>query len=197
MEGEISTEAAPQPEARRSWLKHAVFGKHPEKTLIRLLFLIFLNLLLFKSLLVPIRVTGDSMEPTYADGSINFVNKWAYLKNGPQRGDVVAIRSGADKKTLLLKRILGMPGETVSNAPSNAGGSIAIDGKVVIEPYIFSRLQWSLGAMGSPKLRTNEYFYIGDNRLVSVFGKVRKEDIVGKVVFEPSVKKPALKPPAP
>ncbi|MDB6129463.1 MAG: signal peptidase [Verrucomicrobiales bacterium] len=194
MEGDFSTEAVPQPEVKPSWWKHAFFGRYPEKTLIRLLFLIFLNLLLFKSLLVPIRVTGDSMEPTYADGSINFVNKWAYLNSPPQRGDVVAIRSGAGKKTLLIKRIVGLPGETISNAPSTAEGSISVNGQVLVEPYIYSRLQWSINVN---KLRLNEYFYIGDNRLVSVFGRVQKSDIVGKVVFETTLKKPALKKPLP
>ena len=75
------------------------------------------------------------MLPTYHDGQINFLNRLAYLRHEPQRGDVVGIRYSGDS-ILLLKRIVGLPGEEVSFDE----GKLFINGKPLEEPYVKSPL---------------------------------------------------------
>ena len=85
------------------------------------------------------RVDGISMLPTYADDSRHWVNRLAYFLHEPQRGDVVAIgeRGENDARRLrapslmFLKRIIGLPGETIGFA----GGRVLINGEILDEPY--------------------------------------------------------------
>src|SRR5580698_775271 len=93
-----------------SWLRIAVVGRHPGMTLIRAGILALACFVVFKFVLLPIRVTGISMLPTYKDHSINFINRLAYLRHEPKRGDVVGIhlKPPGDSSTptvMYLKRI--------------------------------------------------------------------------------------------
>src|SRR2546422_9544584 len=96
-----------------SWVSRIVFGRNPKRTAVRAVLLVILSLVVFKFVLLPIRVVGISMAPNYHHGQINFVNRLAYLKARPKRGDVVAIRINGER-ALLLKRVIGLPGETVA-----------------------------------------------------------------------------------
>src|ERR1051326_9386456 len=81
-----------QASGKRSvWLAF-VIGRNPERTLIRLVLLVAASFVIFGFVLLPIRVEGPSMLPTYKDHRINFVNRLAYIFHEPKRGDVVAIR---------------------------------------------------------------------------------------------------------
>ena len=84
------------------------FGEDPVKTLRRVLLWATATLIFFHYLLLPIKVSGASMTPTYRDGSLNFVNRLSYTHKAPKRGDVVVLRDGED---LILKRVIAMPGE--------------------------------------------------------------------------------------
>jgi len=68
--------------------------------------------LVFGWMLVPLRLSGISMLPTYQDGALNFANRTAYWISEPARGDVVAIRM-AGPHAFYVKRIIGMPGERI------------------------------------------------------------------------------------
>ena len=72
------------------------------------------SFVVFKFVLLPIRVEGGSMLPTYQDRSVNFVNRLAYLFHEPRRGDVVAIGLLAGEHVMYMKRVVGLPGETVA-----------------------------------------------------------------------------------
>ena len=77
------------------WLKAVLIGRNPRRTSVRLAGLLVIAavaFLILKFVFVPIRITGPSMFPTYDDGQINFINRFAYWNSEPQRGDVVAIR---------------------------------------------------------------------------------------------------------
>ena len=63
--------------------------------------------------MLPVRIEGNSMFPTYHDRGVNFVNRLAYRHIEPQRGDIVGIRM-AGPSVMLMKRIVGLPGETVA-----------------------------------------------------------------------------------
>jgi len=74
------------------WLRIAVIGRNPKVTLARAAVLAVLCIVVFKFILLHIRVEGISMLPAYQDGSAHYVNRLAYLWHEPRRGDVVSIR---------------------------------------------------------------------------------------------------------
>src|SRR3954463_15651803 len=91
--------------------RRIVFGPNPTHTLRRVLVWSACTLILFHYLLVPIKVIGASMTPTYRDGAVNLVNRLILPRKAPKRGDVVVLHDGED---MILKRIIALPGETVA-----------------------------------------------------------------------------------
>ena len=161
------------------WIRIVVMGRNPKVTLVRVAILIVTCFVVFKFILLPIRVEGISMLPAYRDRSVNFVNRLAYLRHEPQRGDVVSIRL-AGIHVMYMKRIIGLPGETVAFE----NGRVLINGEVLDEPYEKSPCDWNRAPV---KLDSDEYFVVGDNRNMPweghVKGVARRSQIVGKVVL--------------
>lgn len=159
-----------------AWWMRLIVGRRPLRTLVRMIVVVIVAVVLFGVLLIPIRVTGYSMEPTYRDGRVNFLNRYAYRRHSPNRGDVVGVqREGS--RLVLLKRVLGLPGEHVAVQD----GRVAIDGRVLDEPYVKGVGQ--LRVRYSALLGDRECFIIGDNRGVSEFHVVQLSEIKGKVLF--------------
>jgi signal peptidase I len=167
-----------QPQLPR-WLRIVVVGRNPKVTLVRAIVLGVLCILGYKSTLLHIRVEGISMLPTYQDGSAHFVNRLAYLWHEPRRGDVVSIRL-AGIHLMFLKRVIGLPGETVAFV----NGQVLINGEVLDEPYEKLPCDWNRPPV---KLGPDEYFVVGDNRSMPPenheFGKVKRNRIVGKAIL--------------
>ncbi len=171
-------------EGLRHWrwlplLKRVAVGRNPKRTLIRAAVLAAATLALFKFVLLPVRVSGGSMEPTYRDASIHVVNRLAYVFRQPQRGDAVAVRITGEH-VMYLKRIVGLPGETVTIK----NGVVHINGQPLNEPYVADRDPWDV----APRtLKPDEYFVIGDNRGMDqrghIFGRAERERLVGKVLW--------------
>ena len=159
-----------------AWWLRLIIGRRPLRTLVRMIVVAVVALLVFKVLLIPIRVTGYSMEPTYRDGRVNFLNRYAYRRHGPNRGDVVGVQVRGSR-LVLLKRVLGLPGEHVAVLD----GRVAIDGRVLEESYV--KGVGHLRARESFLLSNYEYFIIGDNRGVSAYYRVQLHEIKGKVLF--------------
>lgn len=175
------TESGGSPKPRPPWLQVIAVGRNPRTTLVRILVLVVVCFVLFHYVLLPARVDGISMSPTYKDRSINLINQLAYIRHEPRRGDVVAVQAWAGKHEMLMKRIIGLPGETVTFN----NGRVFIDGKLLDEPYEKGlSCDWTLPP---EKLRTNQYFIVGDNRTMDwrdhKFGKVDRDNIVGKVLL--------------
>lgn len=146
----------------------------------RVLLVVVISVILFKFVLVPIRVTGDSMLPTYRNGQIRFVNKLAFLRSTPERGDVVAVEF-AGKEVLLLKRVIALPGETfqVQN------GDVFINGQPLSEPYAKGKIPSLSGKPGSSSaipLGPSEYMVVGDNRRISEGYIKDAKQILGKIL---------------
>jgi signal peptidase I len=150
-----------------------LLGRHPKRTLVRVLLLIITSVVLFRFILVPVKVIGRSMEPTCYDGQVSLVNMLAYTWKQPQRGDVVAIKID-DKKQVILKRLIGMPGEQIAFHT----GVVFINGKRLEEPYLAS-----IGAWEWPEetLGNKTYFVTGDNRSISQQFRVERQQIIGKL----------------
>ena len=159
--------------------RRIVFGRNPRRTLIRIAILTAVSFITFGWLLTPIRVRGISMEPTYQSGSFNLVNRLSYAVGSPARGDVVAIRL-AGPSVVYVKRIVGLPGERVAFVQ----GVFHVNGVPVNEPYVRFRKPWDVQEL---TLGPDEYYVVGDNRGMSAgshsFGGVRRERILGKVLF--------------
>jgi signal peptidase I len=162
------------------WLRIVMIGRNPKATLVRVVVLIVTSFVVFnRFILLPIRVEGISMLPTYKDRSWNFVNRLAYLRHEPQRGDVVSIRL-AGPHVMYMKRIIGLPGETVAFVD----GRVLINGEVLDEPYEKSRCDWNCPPV---TLGPNEYFVVGDNRTMPPelhkFGETQRSRIIGKLLL--------------
>lgn len=156
-----------------------IIGRNPRATLLRIAVLIAFSLIVFGWVLVPLRLSGISMLPTYRDGAFNFANRAAYWLREPARGDVVAIRM-AGPHAVYVKRIVGMPGERIEIV----AGTIAVNDGVLIEPEVVRRAPWNLPPV---TLAPGEFFVVGDNRSMKIenhdLGRVSRRRIVGKLLF--------------
>ena len=108
----------------------------------------------------PVRVDGGSMLETLQDGEIMFVTKYDYLTSGPERFDVVICHYPNRGSTNFVKRVVGLPGETVSICD----GVVHIDGRPLQEPYLDPRRNRRLCQMEPVTLGEREVFVLGDNR---------------------------------
>ncbi|MCD8484189.1 signal peptidase I [Candidatus Woesebacteria bacterium] len=149
---------------------------------------IFLVVYLF--FMQPHQVNGQSMEPTFLSGEYVLTDKVSYQTGEPRRGDVVVFHApeaaGCPQGTGcdFIKRIIGLPGDTIS-VHDNA---LYINGQALPEPYIPPENYTKAGefTQGGREiyLGENEYFAVGDNRPFSsdsrVWGPIGKQNIVGR-----------------
>jgi signal peptidase I len=176
MENAAPVAATPSQPRRRSPLMRFLIGRNLAFTISRVIVWVVLFGLVFKYVLLGIRVTGQSMEPTYRSGQIKFVNRIAYRHAPPKRLDVVAVASPTLKNVLILKRILGLPGERIAIR----NGIIYINGEPLKETYVKGTT--SLRTWREQTLQPREYFVIGDNRDVTDAFLVYENQIVGRVI---------------
>ena len=118
------------------------------------------------SALVP---TG-SMEQTVMTGSRIVINRLAYMYDAPQRGDIVSFYYPDDGETMYLKRIIGLPGETIEGID----GEVYIDGKVISD-YTNIKFYEDFGPYQIPE---DSYFMMGDNRNNSADSRLPQIGIV-------------------
>jgi signal peptidase I len=130
----------------------------------------------------PVKVEGTSMAPLISDQERIFINKLVYRFEPISRGDVVVFWYPNDRTKSFIKRVVGLPGETVEIRQ----GHVYVDDKRLEEPYILPEY---LDSNNYPPFRVpaREYFVMGDHRDSSndsrMFGPVRAEYIYGKAVF--------------
>ncbi len=129
------------------------------------------------------QVSGMSMEYTLSDGDNLIVDKISYRFHDPERFDIIVFPFLQEEETYYIKRIIGLPGETVQIGED---GTILIDGEELEESYGREVIQ-SPGAAAEPiALKEGEYFVLGDNRNASSdsrdpsVGMIKKEDIIGR-----------------
>lgn len=134
-------------------------------------------------LIQPFFVKGASMEPNYLDGDYLIVDEISYRFEAPKRGEVIIFRYPLDQTQFFIKRVIGLPGETVK----------VENGKVIIEEksgnaFILDESQYLHGVNTAGNVETtlgdNEYFVLGDNRNASSdsrrWGEVNKKLIIGR-----------------
>lgn len=128
-------------------------------------------------------VSGASMEPTLHDGDNLIVDKISYRFEEPQRFDIIVFPFRYKEKTYYIKRIIGLPGETVY---IDEEGQIYIDGEVLEESYGKEVIEDPGRAYEPITLGEDEYFVMGDNRNNSsdsrdpVVGNIHRDELIGK-----------------
>lgn len=129
------------------------------------------------------RVDGSSMENTLTNGDNLIVDKISYRFHEPERFDIIVFPYQYKEDTYFIKRIIGMPGETVQITDK---GEILINGEELVESYGREVIKDPGLASDPITLGEDEYFVMGDNRNYSKdsrfpdVGNIRRADIIGK-----------------
>ena len=124
-------------------------------------------------------VSGSSMQPGLTDGQRVLVNKFAYLRKSPQRGDVIVFHNPQNSSEDLIKRVIGLPGDQINVMD----GQVMVNGRALDEPYIAALPRYS----GQWTVPQGELFVLGDNRNDSsdshAWGSLPVENVIGKAVL--------------
>lgn len=127
----------------------------------------------------PFFVKGASMEPNFDDGQYLIIDELSYRFREPQRGEIVVFKYPHDPSQRYIKRIIGLPEETVEVKNEQ----VFISGEILDESNYLPAGTLTLG-LTKIILAENEYFVLGDNRLHSSdsrsWGPLTKENIVGR-----------------
>jgi signal peptidase I len=129
-----------------------------------------------------VAVLGPSMKPTLEQGDRRFLKRWIFYFREPERGDVVAVARPGERD-LAVKRIVGLPGETLLIDDSR----IYINGTALTEPYLGERISTYPHAYGATPLTLgpDQYFVAGDNRNNSedsrAYGPLSRDMIKGLI----------------
>lgn len=128
------------------------------------------------------QVSGESMETTLSDGDHLIVDKISYRFNDPQRYDIIVFPYRLEKNTYYIKRIIGLPGETVQIV----NGYVYING-VQLDEHYGNEVMEEAGLAAEPiTLGADEYFVLGDNRNNSQdsraanVGVIHRDEILGR-----------------
>jgi signal peptidase I len=135
----------------------------------------------------PNQVSGNSMSPTFHDKEYILTDKITYRFNDPRRGDVVVFKSPKNPDVDFIKRIIAIPGDTVSVR----NGRVYVNDEELPEKYLADRMftpgSYFLREGGSVTVPEGSLFVMGDNRTGSSdsreWGPVKKEEIIGRVFF--------------
>lgn len=181
MSEQFPTEQAPllpppevpeQPRSRlSSWIRDIL-----ETILPALLIVLVVNVFLAQAT----RVEGQSMEPSLHNNERLIIEKISYRFHPPRRGDIVVIKMANRHSDPLIKRVVGLPGETIEIRD----GHVYINGQILNEPYLE---QLTYGNTGPHVIAPGYVFVLGDNRGASndsrSFGEVQISSIVGRAWF--------------
>ena len=132
-------------------------------------------------------VPTDAMAPTIRAGDKILVNERAYMLDQPGRGDVIVYRSPVDGQATLVKRIIGLPGETIEIQHKK----VTIDGRELVEAYVVHSDPVDYTGTDSPNrtrdsfgpitLKAGEYFVLGDNRDASIDSRQHGPVVLGLI----------------
>lgn len=156
------------------------------KELVKLVLLALVVVIPFRLYIAqPFIVDGSSMDPTFHNGEYLIVDELSYHFKEPARGSVLIFKYPQNPSKYFIKRVIGLPGETVSieNGVVTIINAEHPEGMTLDEPYVIHEKLDTLSA----ELGEGEYFVLGDNRLASadsrIWGAVPEDNIVGRPIF--------------
>lgn len=146
-----------------------------KKSIVRYALLCMVFFIIGKTLLFWAYIPSISMEPTLSVGNIVLGNR---MNRIPDRYDIILFRNPENRKQVLIKRVIGLPGEKIEIKD----GYIYVNGERIEEPY----LQEKCNDSGSYQVPENSYFVMGDNRNHSYdsrdFSSIPQKDVLAKAV---------------
>jgi signal peptidase I len=170
---EIQTQVEPEPQqAEDNWKRFAL----------DILETIILAVVLYfgiNAISARVRVDGLSMNPTLQHGEYILVSRLSYKTGQPQRGDIIVFSLPTDQRQDLIKRVIGLPGETISIHD----GKVLVNGLTLEEPYIAQPPVYN----GEWTVSEGQLFVLGDNRNDSKdshqWGLLPMENVIGKALL--------------
>lgn len=167
--------------------KKAVNNEHPLTEIIRFAVIALLIVIPVRMFIAqPFIVSGASMEDTFHNNEYLIVDQLTYRFEEPDRGDVIIFRYPRDESKFFIKRVIGLPGDTVSID----GDQVTItnqdhpNGLIIDEPYVNSMKHESYV---TETLGEGEYFVMGDNRDQSadsrMWGTLDRDEIIGRALL--------------
>lgn len=181
LSGMENIDTAPQPAAgppRRQWI--GAVGSWARDLVISVVLAVLVILFVYQ----PVKVEGTSMMPSLVDQERIFINKFVYRFGigDIHRGDLVVFWFPQDPTKSYIKRIIGLPGDTVEVD----NGTVLVNGQPLTEDYVLAEYR-DRNSMSPYKVAEDEYFVLGDHRSSSndsrAWGGVPKTHIYGKAVF--------------
>ena len=130
----------------------------------------------------PFIVSGSSMDPTFENGQYLIVDQLSYRLESPKRGSVLIFRYPENPSKFFIKRIIGLPGETLelSNGKVTIKNKEHPEGFMLNEPYVVYERSFTMQTI----LGSSQYFVMGDNRIGSLdsrfWGPLDKKFIIGR-----------------
>ena len=169
-EDTLDTQTPEQPRAK-SWLREML-----ESVLPALVIVIVVNLFIAQAT----RVEGQSMEPNLHNNERLIIEKISYRFREPARGDIVVLKPQQHGTVPLIKRVVGLPGETVEITQNQ----VYINGQPLQEDYL---TEPTVGGMAAQIVPEAHLLVLGDNRNASndsrSFGMIPYEDVIGRAWF--------------
>ena len=154
------------------------------KKIVETVIIALVAFLIFSFVLRPGRIPSSSMEPTLRIGDIVLANGLAYIASDPQRGDIVIFKHDELGKEILIKRVIGMPGDSLMFVE----GDLYLNGKLLQEDYLPDGVKTD-SFKDFDEIPEDCYFVMGDNRTESYDSRgwrepyVCKDDILGKMLI--------------
>lgn len=159
-------------------------SEHPLTEIVRFALLAIIIVVPIRMFIAqPFIVSGASMDNTFANGQYLIVDQLSYYLDEPERGDVVIFRYPRDPSKFFIKRVIGLPGDTVTieEAQVTITNEENPDGFTLNEPYVKSM---EVAAPSTEVMGPREYYVMGDNRDQSsdsrVWGVLQEERIIGR-----------------
>ena len=133
----------------------------------------------------PFVVSGSSMLPNFSNHDYLIIDRFSYRTGQPYRGDVVVFRFPKDTSQYFIKRIIGLPGETIACQKGKVEVLTGSGENLELQEAYLPNSAATLNCKARQVLGSDEYFVLGDNRSASsdsrFWGVLPKDDIVGKV----------------
>ncbi len=182
----VKQQSEPDSTPRKSAAAAGTKRSHLMREIAETAILTLLMFLVIRFAIQNFNIDGTSMEPNLHNTQLIVVDKWTYLFHLPERGDVIVFRAPPDPSQDYVKRVIGLPGDTITLK----GTTVIVDGTILNETYVAAQDQGvppGARAISNLVVPPGDLFVLGDNRAVSsdsrIWGFVPRQNIIGRAAF--------------